>query len=72
MSGSIDRRRFLLRSLTGVAGAAVAVVAGPEFIGTAGATPPASTPLAKGPNLVFDWDFELDTVGASPRGWILS
>ena len=72
MSDPMNRRKCLMHSLTGVAGAAAVIVAGPEFIGTAGATPPASTPLAKGPNLVFDWDFELDTGGASPRGWILS
>lgn len=68
MSEPIDRRRFLLRSLTGVAGGALALLAGPEFfITTAGATP-----VAKGPNLVFDWNFEADTVGSSPRGWTVS
>jgi hypothetical protein len=71
----MDRRRFLLRGLTGAAGAAVILTTGPEFLAPAGATPtiPLSTALAaKAPNLVFDPTFEWDTVGSSPRGWIIS
>lgn len=72
MSEPMDRRRFLAQSLTGLAGAAVVVVAGPEFIATAGATSPGGGSGAKGPNLVFGWNFERDTVGAGPRAWIIS
>ena len=67
MTEAIDRRRFLARGLTGLAGAAVVIAAGSEFLATADATP-----LAKGPNLVFDAFFESDVVGVSPRGWIIS
>jgi len=72
MTNSMDRRRFLAQSLTGLAGAAAVIVAGPEFIATAGATPPGGGPVAKGPNLVFGWNFDRDTVGASPRAWVIS
>lgn len=67
MPEPIDRRSFLARGLVGVAGAALVVVAGPEFLATAGATP-----TAIGPNLVFDPSFEKDIVGSSPRGWVIS
>jgi hypothetical protein len=72
MSDPMNRRKFLMHSLTGVAGAAAVIVAGPEFITNVSATPVGSAPARKAPNLVFDPTFEWDTVGSSPRGWILS
>jgi hypothetical protein len=63
----IDRRRFIGLALSAVAGAAVLVTTGPEFV-----TPASATVTAKGPNLVFDGMFELDAVGSGPRGWIIS
>jgi hypothetical protein len=72
MSDPMNRRKFLMHSLTGVAGAAAVIVAGPEFIATAGATPLGGGPVAKGPNLVFGWNFDRDTAGARPRAWVIS
>ena len=67
MTEPMDRRRFLARSLTGLGGAAAVLVAGPEFLTAAEAAP-----VARYPNLVFDWNFDLDTVGERPRGWTIS